>query len=272
MQSQAAYVELMRRNREASLLGSCAELLGWDELTCMPPAGSANRAEQLALLAGMQHERATDPRLGELFAAVEGSALTAEVDSVTAANIRELRRFYDRQVRLPRSLVEETARVTSLAQQEWAAARQDDDFARYLPWLERVLNLRRREAELVGTGDLYDALLDEYEPGARRADLARLFSELRRELAPLLDALVDAPRQPDRTVLHREYAVERQRLFGEMAAAAIGFDFHAGRLDTTVHPFFSTVGPGDCRITCRFDPRDICEGFFGIMHETGHGL
>jgi carboxypeptidase Taq len=272
MQAQAAYDELLRRNREASLLGSCAELLGWDELTCMPPAGTANRAEQLALLAGLQHERATDSRLGELLAAVEGSDLVADADSVAAANVRELRRFYGRQVRLPRTLVEETARVTSHAQGEWAAARQDNDFSRYLPWLERVLNLRRREAELAGTGDLYDALLDEYEPGARRADLAQLFGELRRELAPLLDAVADAPRWPDVTVLHREYSVERQRLFGEMAAAAVGFDFHAGRLDTTVHPFFSTIGPGDCRITCRFDPRDICEGFFGILHETGHGL
>jgi carboxypeptidase Taq len=272
MQAQSAYDELMRRNREASLLGSCAELLGWDELTCMPAAGSANRAEQMALLAGLQHERAADPRLGELLAAVEGSGLVADPDSVAAANVRELRRFYDRQARLPRSLVEEVARVTSLAQQEWAAARQDDDFARYRPWLERVLSVRRREAEFAGTGDLYDALLDEYEPGARRADLARLFGELRRELVPLLDALSGSSRVPDVAVLRREYPVERQRQFGELAAATLGFDFHAGRLDTTVHPFFSTIGPGDCRITCRFDSRDFREGFFGILHETGHGL
>jgi carboxypeptidase Taq len=272
MQAQSAYDELMRRNREASLLGSCAELLGWDELTCMPAAGSANRAEQMALLAGLQHERAADPRLGELLAAVEGSGLVADPDSVAAANVRELRRFYDRQARLPRSLVEEVARVTSLAQQEWAAARQDDDFDRYRPWLERVLAVRRREAEFAAAGDLYNALLDEYEPGARRADLARLFGELRRELVALLDALSGSSRVPDVAVLHREYPVERQRQFGEMAAAAVGFDFHAGRLDTTVHPFFSTIGPGDCRITCRFDARDFREGFFGILHETGHGL
>jgi carboxypeptidase Taq len=272
MQPQPAYDELLRRNREASLLGSCAELLGWDELTCMPAAGAANRAEQLALMAGLQHDRATDPRLGELLAAVEASSLTADPDSIAAANVRELRRFYDRQVRLPRSLVEETARVTSLAQQEWAAARQDDDFARYRPWLERVLAVRRREAEFAGADDPYDALLDEYEPGARHTDLARLFGELRRELLPLLDALSGSSRVPDAAVLHREYPVERQRQFGELAAAAIGFDFRAGRLDTTVHPFFSTIGPGDCRITCRFDARDFCEGFFGILHETGHGL
>jgi carboxypeptidase Taq len=272
MQPQAAYDELLRRNREAALLGSCAELLGWDELTYMPAGGAANRAEQMALLAGLQHDRASDPRLGELLAAVEGSDLVADAESIAAANVRELRRSYDRQARLPRSLVEETARVTSLAQQEWAAARLDDDFPRFQPWLERVLNLRRREAEFAAFADPYDALLDEYEPGARHDTLSKLFGELRRELTPMLVELSEGDRRPDVTVLHREYPVERQQQFGEMAAAALGFDFHAGRLDVTVHPFFSTVGPGDCRITCRFDARDFREGFFGILHETGHGL
>jgi carboxypeptidase Taq len=272
MQAQAAYDELLRRNREASLLASCTELLGWDELTFMPAAGAAYRAEQLALMAGLQHDRATDPRLGELLAIVEDSDLVADSDSVSAANIRELRRFCDRQASLPRALVEETARVTSLAQQEWAAARQDDDFARFLPWLERVIALRCQEAATSSIADPYDALLDEYEPGARRADLDQIFGELQRELTPLLGVLDRSPRQPDGTVLRREFPVERQRLFGEMAAAAVGFDFHAGRLDTTVHPFFSAIGPGDCRITCRFDTRDFREGFFGILHETGHGL
>jgi carboxypeptidase Taq len=272
MQAREAYDELMRRSREASLLGSCAELLGWDELTYMPAGGAANRAEQMALLAGLQHERASDPRIGELLAAVEASELTTEADSVVAANVRELRRFHDRQARLPRSLVEETARVTSLAQQEWAAARQDDDFARFCPWLERVVTLRRREAECAPVDGLYDALLDEYEPGVRCLDLARSFGELRRELMPLLDAIRGSQRRPDRSILRREFAADRQQQLGETAAAALGFDFHAGRLDVTVHPFFSTIGPGDCRITCRFDVRNFCEGFFGILHETGHGL
>ncbi len=272
MQAQAAYDELMRRNRELSLLGSCAELLGWDELTCMPPAGTAHRAEQLAYLAGLQHDRATDPRLGELLAAVEGSDLTADPDSVAAANVRELRRAYGRQSRLPRALVEETARVTTLAQQEWAAARQDNDFARFRPWLERVLAARRREADLVPVADPYDALIDEYEPGARRADLAGIFGELCGELTPLLAALRETPRQPGAAVPRGEFPVDRQRQLGEAAAAAVGFDFQAGRLDTTVHPFFSAVGPGDCRIACRFDRGNLSEGLFGILHETGHAL
>jgi carboxypeptidase Taq len=272
MDARSAYDELLRRSRQGTLLASCAELLGWDEETYMPAGGVANRAEQLALLAGLQHERATDPRVGELLAAVDGSDLAADPPS-PAANVREWRRQYRRQARVPRALVEELARAASLAQQEWAAARQDDDFARFRPWLGRVLALRREEASAIDpAADPYDVLLDEYEPGATRAGLARLFDDLRRELAPLVEAIVSAPRRSGVTVLRREYPADRQRDFAEMAAAAVGFDFHGGRLDTSVHPFFCTVGPGDCRITTRYDAHDFRDGFFGTLHEVGHAL
>ncbi len=167
MQPERAYEELIRRSREESLLDSCASLLEWDEETYMPRGGAEHRGDQMALLAGLLHERATDPRVGELLAEVEGSAIVRDPESVAAANIREMRRMYDRSTRLPRSLVEETARTTSLAQREWILARQDADFARFRPWLEKIVALKRCEAEALGYEDVaYDALLDEYEPGA----------------------------------------------------------------------------------------------------------
>jgi carboxypeptidase Taq len=273
MRAEAAYAELMRQAREESLLASCAELLGWDEDTYMPPAGVAHRAGQLALLAGLLHEKATDPRRGDLLAEAEGSPLVRDPDADAAVNVRLLRRTYDRLTRLPRSLVEETARVTALAEQEWAAARRAADFGRFRPWLEKVLRLKRREAESLGDGpDLYDPLLDGYEPGATAAQLADVFDALRRELVPLVNAITYARRRPDVALLRRHYPVARQRAFGEAAAAALGFDFRRGRLDTTTHPFFSPIGPGDCRITTRFTPADFSAGFFGILHEVGHGL
>src|SRR5205823_6501362 len=132
---------LLRRVREKALLASCAELLEWDEVTYMPPAGAAHRATQLALLAGLVHERGADPRLGELLAVVEASDLASDPDSVAGANVREVRREYDRDTSLPRPLVEETARVTALAEQAWADARRAADFARFRPWLGRVIKL-----------------------------------------------------------------------------------------------------------------------------------
>src|SRR5262249_17867681 len=210
MRPEAAYDELVRRSREETLLASCAELLAWDEETYLPRAGVGHRAEQLALLAGLLHERAVDPRVGELLADVEGSPLVAEPDSDAAANVREWRREYERSVRLPRTLVEQTTRVTSFAQQEWAAARDRADFARFRPWLEKVIALKRREAECLGYPDHpYDALLDDYEPGARTADLAALFAALRDDLRPLVNALTYARRRPDTSFLRREYPLDR---------------------------------------------------------------
>jgi carboxypeptidase Taq len=273
MQPQAAYDELIRRTREESLLASCAELLGWDELTYMPPRGVAHRGNQLALLSGLLHEKGTDPRIGELLDVLEQSDLVRDAEAPAAVNVREIRRVYNRAVRLPRALVEELARVTSFAQQEWAVARAQSNFEHFRPWLEKVVALKRDQAQALGSSSVaYDALLDEYEPGAHSDDLRRLFEALRRDLVPLVAAIGNSRRRPDTAILQREFPVDRQRRFGEEVAAALGFDFTRGRLDTTVHPFFSTIGPGDCRIVTRFGPRSFCDGFFGILHELGHAL
>ena len=118
----------------------------------------------------------------------------------------------------------------------------------------------------------YDALLDEYEPGARAGEITRVFAELSRELVPLISAIMDSPRKPRCDILERDFPVDLQKVFGQSAAAAIGFDFSAGRLDVTTHPFCSGIGPGDCRITTRYNPRFFNEAFFGILHEAGHGI
>ena len=319
MDHQSAYDELIHRARELATLSSCSAILGWDEQTYMPSGAAAHRGSQMALLAGLHHERATDPRIGDLLLAVEGSSLVFDPESVAAVNVRELRRSYDRRIRLPKTLVEELARTTSLAQGEWVAARSANDFGRFRPWLERIFQLKREESACmqgvsgenarggippiapdVSTNDpagirlqppvsIYDPLLDEYEPGTKSAELAILFQELRRELVPMVGAITEAIARktaksaagatsaatgsPDgEAVLRRSYPLERQKVFGEGVAAAIGFDFSRGRLDVTAHPFCSGIGPGDCRITTRYDGRHFNEAFSGILHEVGHGL
>jgi carboxypeptidase Taq len=262
---------LVRHSREVSLLQSCGAVLGWDQQTYMPPSGAALRGDQLALLASLAHDKATAPRLGELLAACEAGRF--EPGSVEAANVRELRHGYDRAVKLPKRLVEELARVTTAAQQAWQVARAADDYPAFRPHLEAVLALKREEADAVGwAGHRYDALLDEYEPGATAAELTTLFAGLTAELVPLVRAVGESGKSPPTDILARDYPVDRQRLFAEGAAAALGFDFAAGRLDTTAHPFCSAFGPGDCRLTTRYNPRQFNEAFFGVLHEAGHGL
>src|SRR5262249_30523902 len=152
------------------------EVLGWDELTYLPRAGVAHRGEQMALLARLLHEQGTDPRLGELLDAVERSDLVRDPLAPEAVNVRIIHRGYQRQTRRPRTLAQELARVTTLAQQEWEVARKRAHYNPFGPWLDRAVALKRQEAEaLGGATTAYDVLLEEYEPGATSADIARLF-------------------------------------------------------------------------------------------------
>ncbi len=268
-----AYDALIGRVKETALLESCASILDWDQRTYMPAKGAAHRAEQLALLAGMMHQKATAPEIGELLAQVEGSELARDPGSPAAVNAREVRRAYDRATKIPQALVEELARTCTLAHDVWVEARRKSDFALFRPWLEKVVALKRQEAQAVGyAGVPYDALLDEYEPGETTARLTVLFAELREDLVPLVLAVATSRRKPDLSILEREYPVDRQEALGRTAAAAIGFDFEAGRLDVTTHPFCSGIGPGDTRLTTRYNPREFGDAFFSIMHEAGHGI
>lgn len=266
-----AYQDILKRWREGGLIGSVSALLSWDEQTYMPRGGGEHRANQLALLAGLRHDRMTDPRLGELLAGADSRPTDPLSDA--AVNLREIRRLYARATRLPKPLVEELARVTSIAQQEWITARSRSDYAHARPWLDKMIALKRQEADLLRDGGArYDALLDEYEPGAKSAVITSLFDDLRRQLVPLVAAIGASARRPSDAILRRDFPVDRQRIFCEEAAASIGFDFHHGRLDTTAHPFCTGIGPGDTRLTTRFDPKFFSEGFFGTLHEAGHGI
>ncbi|MBL8849717.1 MAG: carboxypeptidase M32 [Planctomycetaceae bacterium] len=269
------YSDLVATLRENALFASCGNLLNWDEQTYMPHKGAAHRAEQLALLAGLSHERATDPRLGEVLAALEATgAGRADDESAQGSVVREARRAYDRAVKLPRRLVEEMSRTATLSQQAWIEARKKQDFPAFRPWLEKVVALKREEAAAVAPsgGVLYDALLDEYEPGASAAEIAEVFAGLRRELVPLVSAIRDSGRSPDASLLTRNYPVAAQRKFCVAAAEAIGFDFESGRLDEAAHPFCNGIGPGDCRMTTRYDAAHFPGAFFGTLHEAGHGI
>ncbi len=264
-----AYAELVRRSRDKMVLSSCLGLLVWDQEVCMPRAGVQHRSEQTALLAGLIHDRGTDPDYGDLLGTVEGSSFITDSGSPQAVNVRELRRDYDRERRIPRRLVEEYARVIALASQVWADARANNDFKSFAPLLERVFALAREEADAVGfVGERYDALLDNYEPGMTTDRVAKLFTQLEKQLVPM----VAAHRDTRETPLAGEFPVDRQRMFMETVATALGFDMGAGRLDVVQHPFCSMIGHGDVRIGLRYFIDNFAGGFFALVHEVGHGL
>ena len=270
---KSTYQRLIAEIKQISLLGSCAGVLGWDKQTYMPKGGAGHRAEQLALLCGMIHERATAPQIGDWLSEIENSNLVSDPHSEPAVNVRELRRDYDRAIKLPQSLVEELARVATIAQQAWREAREKSDYALFQPHFTKILDLKHQEVNALNTGETpYDTLLDDYEPGETSENLTRVFSGLRDELVELVGAIAESGKKPDENILTRTYPIDQQEAFGKAAAAQIGFNFDNGRLDITTHPFCSGIGPGDTRLTTRYNTHHFSESFFSIMHEAGHGI
>jgi carboxypeptidase Taq len=265
--------ELCTLARQAALLESIEAVLGWDERTYMPTAAGEYRAEQMTFISGQVHRRRTDPRIGELLAFLAGSDVTKEPHSDAATTIRQLQRDYDKRVKLPQALVEELTRASVLGQQAWVKARKGNDFASFAPHVEKLYGLKRQQAECLGYRDHpYDALLDDFEPGAKTNEVATVLAALRDELAPLVQAIMQSGKRAPVELLSRHYPRDAQEAFGKAAAAAIGFDFQRGRLDVTHHPFCSGMGPHDCRITTRYDETFFPSAFFGILHEAGHGI
>ncbi len=270
---QAVYQHVCEHVRQTALLDSVNSLLEWDERTIMPLAAGEYRADQVTLLSGLLHERRTAPQLGDWLAQLVDSPLAADPHSDEGANIRHLKRDYDKQVKLPKRLVEELARTTIRGQQVWTEARARSNFALMRPWYEKIVALKQEEADALGYPEQrYDALLDHYEPGEITRNVAGVLAGLRGELVPLVAAIGDSSRRPDVSILARSYPVPAQERFGREAAQRIGFEFQRGRLDVTAHPFCSTMGPHDCRITTRYDEHFFNSAFFGILHEAGHGL
>ncbi len=272
----APYDELSALGREIATLSAVSALGSWDQETYMPPAAAPHRGEQQALLAGMMHECRTSKRMGDLIAACESDrALTADADSPAAASVREFRRDYDLATKLPKELVEELARLGTQAQQVWKQAREKSDYGMFAPWLEKIVTLIRRKAECYGWekgGEAYDALLDEYEPGATAREVEAIFNPLRTRLAGLIAELTTKGKPPSTAPLNSTIDPERQHAFGLFLLESMGFDRAAGRLDTTTHPFCSGLAPGDTRLTTRYHGEKFTDALYGTLHEMGHGL
>jgi carboxypeptidase Taq len=170
-------------------------------------------------------------------------------------------------------LVEELSRAATLGEHTWVAARKANDFALFRPKLERMIELKRQEAAALGyTTTPYDPLLDDYEPHAKAADVGPVLAGLREALAPLVQKIIGSGRRPDASIVKRQFPTAVQESFGKEISGAIGFDYDAGRLDTTTHPFCGGAGPGDVRITTRYNENDFGDAFFSILHEAGHGM
>jgi len=258
-----AYDDLMAHQRETQALSQIAGRLGWDQETMMPRGAAPQRAEEMAALEGVLHARRTAPQVADWLEAVDAAAL----GDVGRANLRHIRRDTERASKVPAALAARIARVTSQAQGIWAEARADNDFKAFAPTLTEVLALKREEGQALAVGgDVYDAMLADYEPGTTGAELEAMFGALRPELSALRAAVLEAEAPAK---LDHAFDEGAQMKLTRQLAKAFGYDMSNGRVDKAVHPFSSGSGL-DVRITTRTSERDPFNCFYSTIHEVGH--
>ena len=263
---------LRERLGEISDLGRARALLAWDERTQMPPRGAEIRAEQIATLTRLRHQRLSSDELGLLLDEAAANLDSAPYDSLEASLVRVTKREWEKARRVPAELRAETARVTSIAEHAWEAARPESDFAGFLPHLERVIELKRRYIECFEAEHPYDPLLDDFEPGMRTADLRPVLERLRDGIRELLAAILASGVEVDSSCLRGDFPPAAQEALAQEVTARLPLEEGAWRLDRTVHPFAVGIGISDLRITTRFDPGYVGAALWAVIHEVGHAL
>jgi carboxypeptidase Taq len=262
---------LRERLAEVHDLTRATMLLGWDERVMMPPNGASARAEALGTVGRLAQERVLDGEIGRLLEELRGLEESLEHDSFEASLIRVTRRQYEKATRVPPQLVGEMRRGAALGMAAWGQARAASDFEQLRPHLETLLELRRRYVACFPPADeTYDILLDDYEPQMKTAEVRRIFDQLKEELGPLIEELADAGGIDD-SFLHGDFEPAVQREAALEIVHAFGYNDEEWRLDETPHPFMSSPGTGDIRLTTNFRPHDL-SALFASMHEFGHGV
>ena len=262
---------LKQRLAEVNDLTKASTLLFWDQRVMMPPGGSEARAEALATVSRIAQERFVTDEIGNLLEELRGLEESSGYDSFKASLIRVARRDYEKATRVPPELVGELNRASAIALAAWGPAKENSDFEALRPHLETNLELRHRYIECFDPPDeTYDVLLDNYEPNMKTAEVRRIFDELKEALVPLVQEIAEAG-EIDDSFLYQEFDTDAQRAFSLEVLRRFGYAEDEWRLDQTPHPFMTSPGHGDIRLTTNFRPDDL-SSLFACMHEFGHGV
>ncbi len=275
LKEKKEFKELKDIFSEITHLRGIRRLLSWDQETFMPKAGEKNRADQIALISTLIHQKLTSNALKEnLYSLLEGiNANELDSDRAELVILREWKRDHERAVKIPETLIKELSYKSVIAHEIWVKAREEKDFNLFLPHLSELIKLTREKAKCLGYEDHpYDALLDEYEPYERTKDIDELFNALIPPLKRLYKEIIERLKRKKRPDISGKYPIERQKALSQIMASSLGLKNPSSRIDTVVHPFSTKIGPGDVRITTRWNERDFTEGIFGILHEAGHGI
>ena len=266
------YDSLVGRLEEIGRLGHVMGIMHWDQEVIMPPGGAESRAGQLATLAGIIHEKTTDSSSEKWLDQLEDCP-EAHFNAYEWCNIREARREYDRETKVPKELVQEIAELGSKGHQIWVQARKDNKFSDFTGVLTRLIELKKQWAHHINPDQHpYDVNMDVYERGFSMAQADPLFARLKSELIPLIKAIQESFYQPDCSFMAGHFPIKKQEQLGKKISSDIGFSFNQGRMDVSVHPFCGGGDATDVRITTRYREDNFVESLYAVIHETGHGL
>lgn len=266
------YFALVQRLEESSRLGGIMGILHWDQEVIMPAGASESRAQQIGTLAGILHEKSTEPEVGKLLDRITKHDANG-FNAYEWSNILEAQRDFNMATRVPKSLVTDLAELSSRAHQVWVKARSENKFSDFVPDLKRLVDLKIKWANYVLPDmDAYDANIDIYERGTTQADITPVFDKLKAELIPLIKMIQESDYQPDTSFLSGQFPVDVQEALGRQISEEMGFMFDQGRMDVSVHPFCGGSHPTDVRITTRYRTDNFVESLYAVIHETGHGL
>ena len=264
--------QFKRMIMEITDLRHAEAVLEWDQQVYMPRGGGEDRGDILGTIASLAHQKFTSKEIGELLAELKPYAETLDADSDDACLIRRVAHDYDRETKVPTEWVAEFIRVTTLSQMAWEEAREKDNFELFRPHLEKVVELRRAYASFFQPYEhVYDPLLDGFEPGLKTSEVQQIFDALRPQQVALLKEIAAKP-EIDDTFMHIPYDEQGQWDFGVDVVSRFGYDWNRGRQDKSAHPFTTSFGIDDVRITTRFDPERAASALFSTMHEAGHAM
>lgn len=257
------------RVQEMDDIASVVKLAHWDQEVTMPPSGGPARARALATMQGIAHAKLTDPEFGKI---LDELAQDDSLEPYQSASVRIAKRDYDRATKVPEALVKEIAELEANAYQAWTKARPANDFKMLQPLLEKMIVLKKQEADAIGWKiERYDALIDQFEPDMLAGEVETMFRDLKTSLLPVAEKILEAAgERPD--FISRTFDEKKQEEFSQWLVRELQFDTQAGRLDTSPHPFTMPVGPGDVRQTTRTEPNLIMGSIYASIHETGHAL
>jgi len=273
------YDKLMAKAKEIRILQTIESIVHWDMETKMPPKGINLRSQQLAMLSQIEHRMSTDPEIETSLSKIEKHPDYETLNALQRRNVYLIRKQYDEQTKLPEELVVETARQRAITIDVWKKAKAAKDFFMFKPKLDKLLELRKKAAEILmqvkATPTPYDALIDIFEPKMTAETIARIFGELKEGLVSIMTKCLSAPKQPDTLFLKRKVSLDVQREISNELAKFIGYDVESskagGRIDETEHPF-TTGYYDDVRITTHYYEHNLASSLFSVLHEGGHAI